>query len=192
MVFRLNRNTSKGQSQQLWPLFALLMAVVILPTGGVLWFMNQAMQNEQQAVRQRLQEIYRSRLQSSIRHIQSAWREKLALPLQTGAQQNLVAEAFAAMVQNRRTDAVLFYQNGRRIYPEQDDAPRILADFTTPPWLEARNLEYQQNNPQKAADVYEKIARSAGIQESALALMAQARCLTKSGRPQAAAELLIN
>ena len=191
MVFRLNRNTGTGQSQQLWPVFALLIAVVLLPTGGVLWFMNQAMQNEQQAVKQRLQEIYRSRLQSAVRRIQSAWREKLLIPSQRDAKQDRVQEAFAAMVRNGRADAVLFYQNDRRIYPEQDDVPRILEDFTTPPWLEARNLEHVQNKPREAADVYEKISGSAGAQESAMALMAQARCLNKEGQPQIAAELLI-
>lgn len=191
MAFSLNRNTSRGQSQQLWPLFALLMAVIILPTAGVLWFMNQAMQNEQQAVQQRLQEIYRSRLQSAVRRIQSAWREKLLVPSRPDAKHNRRAEDFASMIKNGEANAVLFFQNSRRIYPEPDDSSRIVVDFTSPPWLEARNLEHMQNKPQEAAAAYKKISRAAGLQESALALMAQARCLTKSGEPQAAAELLI-
>ena len=42
------------KNNQLWPVFILLAAVVTLPTCGVLWFMNQAMRNEEMAVRQRL------------------------------------------------------------------------------------------------------------------------------------------
>ena len=65
MFHRTRQSTKTGHSQRLWPVFALLIAVVVLPTAGVLWFMNQAMQNEQLAVRQRLTDAYNSQLQCS-------------------------------------------------------------------------------------------------------------------------------
>ena len=60
-------NTNTGPNQRLWPVFALLLAVVVLPTAGVLWFMNQAMQNEQLAVRQRFDQLDRI-LDRALRH----------------------------------------------------------------------------------------------------------------------------
>jgi signal transduction histidine kinase len=191
MGFHFHPKADTNRNQPLWPAFTLLIAVVVLPTAGVFWFMTQAMQNEQQAVQQQLKEVYRSRLQSATRRIQSAWREKLQIPSQFEGRQDRVPEAFYAMINNGRADAILFYQDGRRIYPEQDESPKISADFSTPLWESARIFEYMQNAPQAAAAIYEKISRSADVQESAMAMLAQARCLNKAGQSRIAAKLLI-
>lgn len=110
MIFRrMSKARYTGYSQRLWPVFATLIAVVALPTAGVLWFMNQAMQNEQLAVRQWLTEAYRSSLQSAAGRIQESWREKLSL-LIGARQQNTVPEAFASLVRDGYADSVLFYE----------------------------------------------------------------------------------
>jgi hypothetical protein len=92
-MLRMNRAANTGYRQRLWPVFAILIAVVTLPTAGVLWFMNEAVQNEQLAVRQRLNDLYRSQLQSAAEKIQVSWREKLSL-LQKLKSQSSVQEAF--------------------------------------------------------------------------------------------------
>jgi len=53
-----------GQDSTLWPVLALLLAVLV-PAVCLLWFMNAAMQNERFAARQRLGEAYRSQLSAS-------------------------------------------------------------------------------------------------------------------------------
>ncbi|MDR0842943.1 MAG: HAMP domain-containing histidine kinase [Acidobacteriota bacterium] len=186
----LRTGKSVGAGQRLWPVFALLIAVVALPTGGVLWFMNQAMQNEQAAATQRLREVYRSRLQSAAGHIEAVWREKLAVPAAALDSESNAAAAFAAMVRDGHADAVLFYDNGSLVYPE----PAELAttrEFTSARWEEARTLEYVQGKPLEAATVYGEIARTAKGQESALARMAEARCMNKAGRTADAIEILL-
>lgn len=190
MFGRINRATDTGYSQRLWPVFALLIAVVALPTAGVLWFMNKAMQNEQAAVRQRLTEVYDARLKLVASRIQELWREQLSILAQAG-QQQAKPGAFASLVKAGGVDSIMLYQNERLIYPEASLDSKIATETATPAWVEARRLEYERNDSKAAADVYAKIARqSADAQESAMALMAQARCLNKAGQPQPAVEML--
>ncbi len=183
------RDPASGQSQRLWPLFAMLIAVVALPTAGVLWFMNQAMQNEQLAVRQRLTEAYRSRLQSAAARIQEFWSERESLLLRT-RQEKTASEGFATLVRSGHVDSVLFYSKGHLIYPDVGVPPKVTTEPNGPLWLEARALEYAQNSPGAAAEIYRKIADRGG-RESAMAWTAQARCLNKAGRMSDAIELLV-
>jgi signal transduction histidine kinase len=179
MFDRINAAVNTGHSRRLWPVFALLIAVVALPTGVVFWFVNQAMQNEELAMRQRLTDLYRSQLQTAAERIQKGWHDKVDLVSNTVGR-NPGPEAFAALVRAGQVDSVLIYRKGAVIYPKPSAFPRIMAEPQTPAWLEARNLEYAKNSPKAAAEVYSRISRQAGsAQEEALALMAQARCLNK-------------
>jgi signal transduction histidine kinase len=187
----MNGGANAGHGQRLWPAFAMLTAVVVLPTAGLFWFMNQAMQNEQLAMRQRLTEIYRSQLQTTADRIQAAWRNKFNLLTNT-VQHNSIPEAFASLVKEGHVDSVLIYQKGRLIYPKSDAFDRISSELQTPLWLQARSLEYGKNTPKAAAEAYEKIVReSADVQEAALALVAQARCLNKAKQQPKAIEVLV-
>ncbi len=47
-----------------WPVLLLLLAV-LEPSGGVLWMMRQAMENERLAVRQRMTDLYQVQLESA-------------------------------------------------------------------------------------------------------------------------------
>jgi signal transduction histidine kinase len=188
----MSRAAYAGHSQRLWPVFAMLIAVVVLPTAGVFWFMNQAMQNEQLAMRQRLSEVYRSQLQTAAERIQASWRSKFDL-LTNSVRHRSIPEAFALLVNGGHADAVLMYRDGRLIYPRSVAFSRISPEPQTPIWKQARSLEYGSNDPKAAAEAYAKIAReSAGTQETALALMAQARCLNKAKRPTEAIEVLVH
>jgi signal transduction histidine kinase len=193
MIFRRMRGTANaGHRQRLWPAFVMLTAVVVLPTAGVFWFMNLAMQNEQLAMRQRLTELYRSQLQITAEQIQTSWRNKFDLLANT-VQRNSIPEAFALLVKAGHADSILIYQKGRLIYPNTVAFPRITAEPQTPLWLEARNLEYGKNDAKSAAAAYAQIARqSTGLQEGALALISQARCLNKAQNKPEAIEVLVH
>ncbi len=192
MLHRMSRTTDTGHSQRLWPVFAMLTAVVVLPAAGVLWFMSQAMRNEQQAVRQRLTDAYHSQLQSAAGRVRSAWDGKLSL-LAQAQQQKPAPAAFAEVVKAGIADSVILYDQGRLKYPDSTPAPAITAEPVTQSWLEAHRLEYEKNDPKAAAQAYSVIARqSSGFQESALALSAQARSLNKAGLQEPAIELLVH
>lgn len=190
MGFRMNQTAGTGQSQRLWPILAMLILIVALPTAGVLWFMNRAMQNERAAVRERLTEAYRSQLEAAAGRIEAAWDSKLSLLTQTPSKDRNSA-TFAELVKSGTVDSVLLYEDGRLKYPNLDTATSVSVEPKTQAWLEARRLEYEKNSPKAAADSYGRIARqSKQIRESAMAYLAQARCLNKAGQPQAAIALL--
>jgi signal transduction histidine kinase len=183
-------STDTGHGQRLWPVVAMLIAVVALPTAGVLWFMNQAMRNEQWAVRQRLTDAYRAQLQSAAASVRSEWSKKLSLIAQSQRREGS-PEYFASLVRTGIVDSALLYEAGRLKYPDLAGPPAVAQEPKTPPWLEGRLLEFERNNPKAAAGIYGRIvAQSGSARESAMALMAQARCLNKAGQPQAAIVLL--
>ena len=190
MFHRSHQSTKTGHSQRLWPVFALLIAVVVLPTAGVLWFMNQAMQNEQLAVQQRLAVAYNSQLNAAARDVQSAWQDKLSQITQI-QQRKKAPEAFAELVQSGTVDGALFYEKGRLKYPDLTLPPAVSVEINTSSWIEGKSLEYQRNDPKAAAEVYGKLAQQSGnVREAAAALTAQARCLNKAGQSGVAIDLL--
>ena len=66
--------TRSGQRNDLWPVF-LLLVVVMVPTIGVLWFVSVAMRNEQLASRQRLSDAYRTHLLHVQQRLDERWLE---------------------------------------------------------------------------------------------------------------------
>ena len=190
MLHRASQSTKTGHSQRLWPVFALLIAVVVLPTAGVFWFMNQAMQNEQLAVRQRLADAYSAQLNAAARDVQSAWQDRMSRITQV-QQQKKAPQAFAELIRSGFADSALFYEKGRLKYPDLTVPPAVSVEINTPLWTEGRSLEYQKNDPKEAAAVYGKLAQQSGsVREAAAALTAQARCLNKAGQSAAAINLL--
>ena len=80
----------------LWPMLALLVIVVIVPTGGVLWFMGQAIQNVRLAVRQRLIDVYSAHLDAAQARLNAWWQEKEAAINEISAE-GAVGEVFARL-----------------------------------------------------------------------------------------------
>ncbi len=64
--------TSAGRDGASWPVLLLLMTVLV-PTGGVVWMMRAAMENERLAVRQRLADAYRVQLDGARNRFGEQW-----------------------------------------------------------------------------------------------------------------------
>ena len=102
------------------------------------------------------------------------------------------SEIFAALVRAGVADSVVVYDaSGRVRYPSR--AP-LQASEPTPEsaeWLGAQQLEFESAEYVQAAQAYAAIANSARNPDvAARALQAQARCLVKAGRREAALEIL--
>jgi signal transduction histidine kinase len=180
-----------GSGKRPWLVIIIVIIGVMAPTAGILWFMNEAMQNERLAVRQRLAEAYQSQLQIAAARVQAFWRDKLTLISRaTGRGSN--ANTFADLVRNGVADSVLLYDGqGRLVYPDLADIPPPGSAPSSLQWLQARGLENESNAPQAAAGVYAQIVRkTSDSTEAARALVSQARCLYKAGQPDAAIDLL--
>src|SRR5580765_2992179 len=102
-----NRGILATQTQAAWPVLVLVLLAVLAPTACVLWFMDQAVRNEQLAVRQRLAEVYRARLIEAQAKLDDYWKGRLSALEPLGA---LAApEAFAQAVLRKAADSAVIF-----------------------------------------------------------------------------------
>lgn len=179
-----------GRDGRSWPVVALLLVVVLVPTVGVLWFMSQAMHNEQLAVRQKLSDVYRAQLQTLQRDVQDHWRQRLA-ELSIGAPELTASARFAQQIRGGLVDSVVVYgRDGEPLYPTPSARGQGAGQSPSGPWLRAQRQEHS-GRLSTAASTYAAIADGAtDPRQRARALRAQARCLDKAGERQAAIAVL--
>ena len=169
-------------------MLAALLVAVVVPTACVLWFMTTAMRNERWAVRERLTQRYRGDLQEAGDKLGEYWSGKLAAL--AGRADTSAAQTFARLVRSGAAEGVVIRDaSGNLAYPVVAIAPPKGPE-TTPQWAQAARAELD-DDPARAAEAYEKIARqSTDPDRKALALQARARLLAAAGRvPEALAVL---
>ncbi|MEM7350433.1 MAG: HAMP domain-containing sensor histidine kinase [Acidobacteriota bacterium] len=170
-----------------WFLFALLSAVVLLPTAGVLWFMGEAVRNERFAVRQRLSQAYQTHLAKMEQQIEALWRQRASQL----ASQGRGAAAFARCVEGDLADSVVIHdRQGELIYPAvATPTPLSLGSLATA-WTAAEGLE-RLGRHDEAAEAWQDIAARAGTMHwIGRALQARLRSLARLGEIDAAVELV--
>jgi signal transduction histidine kinase len=175
-----------GQRRELWLALLVLAAAVLVPTAFVLWFMAAAMRNEQAAVRQQLTEVYRQQALSACRKIEAHWAgRKAALSTLGGLMPSVLAQCLTLA-----DSAVIYGPNKELFYPISDETMIVPFDLG-PYWPAAARLELELNQPDQAAASYARIASTAKEPRlRALALLAQARCLARSGHKADASAIL--
>jgi signal transduction histidine kinase len=106
-----------------WPILALLLLAVLAPTACVLWFMNEAINNQREAARRKLAEAYRGQLVLVRDRIDALW-EKRANELDQHAKSAPAPAAFAQIVRENLADAVILLdENGAGAYPSAQLPP---------------------------------------------------------------------
>ena len=175
-----------GRPSGSWLMLLLLLAVLV-PSVCLLWFMNQAVQNERLAVRQRLADAYRVNLSLVQNQLEIFWRQT-GDALDAEADHLAAPALFAKQVRAGRADAVIcFDAAGNVAYPGPGLAPRPEAPGAA--WAEAEGVE--SSSPAEAAAVFARLAGQATNADlAARALQAQARCLVKAGKTEAAIAVL--
>ncbi|MEM7584058.1 MAG: HAMP domain-containing sensor histidine kinase [Acidobacteriota bacterium] len=173
-----------------WSVVALLAVVVLLPTAGVLWFMDQAVRNERFAVRQRLADAYRAQLAALEREILATWLRRSEQLAAAGEG----AAAFARCVREGwATSAVILAADGSVVYPAPPREPSTqaiagvveLADA----WRTAERLE-RLDDPARAAAAWGEVAdRASDPQLIGRALQGRLRSLARLGEVAAVVEL---
>lgn len=113
---RITRTRSVGPSLGRW-LTLLLFFVAAVPSAGLLWFINQAAQNEQLAVQQRLTDAYRAHLLLVRERLDAYWLDHIQ-QLDTPAARENPARLFAEAVGSGLADALVIRgDDGRVLYP---------------------------------------------------------------------------
>jgi two-component system, OmpR family, phosphate regulon sensor histidine kinase PhoR len=165
----------------------LLLLAVLVPSVCLLWFMNQAVHNVRLAVRQKLADAYRANLAVMQNQLEAHWRQT-ADALDAEAGRLAPSALFARQVRAGLADAVIcFDAAGNVVYPGSAPATRLEAPDGF--WSEAEALE--SSNPAEAAAAFAHLAGQAtNADQAARAWLAQARCLVKAGKTEAAMAVL--
>ena len=171
----------------LWLMLLLLLAVLV-PSVCLLWFMNQAVHNERLAARQKLADAYRINLALVQSQLEAYWRQT-ADTLDAEAEHLSPPALFAKQVRAGLADAVICLDSaGNVAYPGPTAAPR--PEVPDASWTEAEALA-SSKLPDAAAAAFARLAGQATNADlAARALQAQARCLVKAKRTEAAIAVL--
>ena len=171
----------------------LLLAVILVPTAAVLWFMNKAVESERLVVRQKLAEAYRNHLSIVQERVESLWREKLEA-LEKIPRDAPASSVFYECVRMKLADsAVCGDPRGLLTYPAPPLIPKADPAEKQSAWVRAGRLETSDRNFLEAARAYGAIAASAADGNvAARALQSQARCLVRAGESDAAIKLVFD
>jgi len=180
---------STPQGRELWTVLLLLLAAVLVPTAGVLWFMVEAMGNLEASVRESLEKVYRGHLARAREGVDGYWEERVEALVGVKVEKGAAAE-FARLVSTGACDSAIIYDgSGKILYPAGAVGEREASKGER--WRKARRLEFEEGDAVGAAEVYGKIAEEAEDAETAArALLGRARCLGKVGEREGALEIL--
>jgi signal transduction histidine kinase len=179
----------------------LPIAVVMLPTVCLLWFMTQAVRNERLAVRQKLVDAYRATLADTRANTERRWAaavERLVRDLPTDPLEifrTLMATPPEANDPDHpfRIQAMMVCgPSGQVLYPRLDlaDSPQAKTADRSDLFQEAWQAEYVQGNLSEAATLYQRLAqRSPDVTVQVSATIGAVRCLAKIGQARQAAIL---
>jgi signal transduction histidine kinase len=99
-------------------LLVLLVLLTLLPSAGVLWFMNAAVTSESAASQQRVLEAYRGQLRLVRARLDPLWRAHVAKLDATGSPER----QFERLITQEHADgAVILDDRGAVLYPERSD-----------------------------------------------------------------------
>ena len=182
-------------NDQLWWVVLLLAVAVILPTVCLLWFMNQAVKNDRLAVRQKLTDIYRLRLDTLSKSVDDLWSGRIDSVRQKAVECQGV-EMFDLLTGRDNgadglpiCDAIVIYDsNGTLFYPVAGgtDYPSELPEEFNKAWA----AEFIEKDFTRSMELYGQIAES-NVDDYVRfsTLMGRVRCLRKLGEIEKAAAL---
>ncbi|MHC4288972.1 MAG: sensor histidine kinase, partial [Planctomycetota bacterium] len=173
-------------SNQLRWVILLLAAAVILPTVCLLWFMNQAVQNERLAVRQKLIDAYQKRAITFFEdNLNTAWKLNIdRIQSHTSAIENY-PKLFINSATDKAYCGLVIYDNDQQVvWPVRQEISSEPEDtlFET-----AYQLEYETGDLESALEAYLKISEeNVAIETRFAADFGRIRCLRKLKRTQEA------
>lgn len=184
------RTRSTRYDRASWRVLLLLVLAVLLPTLGVLWFMNAAVRNERLLVRQRLAEAYKANLALVRDRVAASWQQRMK-DVERAAGAGPASAAFGRIVADGLADAAVIRDSSAALaYPS---TALVSNDVTLDQqaWDRAAELEYQRKNLAAAAKAYAGIAAaSPNAHEAVRAIGAQSRCLLRAGNRMGVVQLV--
>lgn len=185
---------SPGYNQLRWVVLLLAIAV-ILPTVCLLWFMSQGVRNVRLAVRQKLTDVYKQRLDRFGERVDALWAARIE-SVQRGAAEYQPIELFDLFAgraggagDSAFCDAMIVCDGGGKpVYPAAADGghPDVLPEELNKAW----NAEFIEEDFAVAAGLYGQMADShADDYVRYSARMGEVRCLRKMDQVEKAVAL---
>ena len=173
----------------------LLIVAVTLSSCCLLWFMNQAVQSERLAVRQRLIDTYRESISSLIEKSKSDWQQTLSNLKSLADTSNKDLIDFCLFDTNKEQPMIfasgllIYDDNGEILWPIAESIKDDL-EIDEEIFKQAHNFEFRQNDYTAAIKEYAGIiALSDNDKIKTEAMIGEARCLQKNGLSDKAIEI---
>jgi signal transduction histidine kinase len=182
----LSRFHFGGADRGLWIVLGVLLLAVLLPTGGLLYFINVAVNSQRDLASRKLGEAYTGQLRLVADRVNAFWEDR-AREFDTRAAAESPAIFFEHAVRDGLADAVICLDSeGAPAYPSLAAVPAPDPAARDPHWVEARLLE-STGKPAEAARRYAALADTEKDPTlCARAAQAAIRCLLGSGQKAAA------
>jgi signal transduction histidine kinase len=166
----------------LWLAAALMLAAVLVPTGCLVYFMNEAVEKERALAGRELNEAYTAELQAVAAQVERYWADR-AEALDGRNLDQAPGVHFEHCVLDGLADSVIVLKpDGTPAYPSLPATPAADATLRRPEWAEARAME-DSGKPEEAAQRYAAIYRAEkDPNSSARAAQASVRCLLAAGK----------
>ncbi len=169
--------TKRGQLQWL----ALLVMAVVLPTGGLLWFMSRVIANERLVVQQKLATLYQDKLSEALAKTESLYKARVESLDKLKPTANPYALFGRVVLGSEFQGLVVWAPDGSVVFPESSGVPGpdVLADS---PLAAAWREEFANHQYAAAVEMYERFVSSPDRLLEVPALMGKSRCLSRLGR----------
>ncbi len=166
MALKSRKFVAKTDTHQLRWVVLLLAIAVILPTVCLLWFMTQVMKNERLAVRGKLTDVYKQRLETLSKRVDDLWSTRINVLGQQVAAKHQPVEIFERLAGKdnqadglKICDAIIIFDSaGKLLYPVTGDG-KPQAEFSDE-FNKAWEVEFTGGDFARAARLYEQIAES--------------------------------
>jgi signal transduction histidine kinase len=169
--------TKRGQLQWL----ALLVMAVVLPTGGLLWFMSRVIANERLVVQQKLAALYQDKLTEALAKTASLYRRRVESLDKLKPTANPYALFRRVVLESDFQGLVVWAPDGSVVYPQSTSVPGNDV-MTDSPLAAAWREEFANRQYATAAEMYGNLVSSPDPLLAAPALMGKSRCLSRLGR----------
>lgn len=179
--------TGLYRKKQIWVMMSMLMLVIIIPTICLLWFVSEAVRNERMAMRQRVTELYKARLESLQPMLRNFWEQRL-FRLSQISNDRSPAERFKKMIESGSADSVIIYNTeGELLYPSPPESSAMDLSDQAYEWIRAEELELKSKNYLAAARMYLEVAiNTRNTDLAGKALQSHVRCLAAAGKKRSA------
>lgn len=167
-----------------WQTIFVLFLGVLVPTACVIWFMNEAVNNERLAVKQKMSAIYQSQIESVKSGLISRWqgklktiREKVDQETSYMSERGHPQKLFYSIVKDQLASSVILFSESGIAYPSAGKKTLLKSDYD---FLFAQKLEFQERKWDEALLAYQRLFTSTqNVNLQSRAIIAQARCLSK-------------